>query len=65
MDDQTRLERFEALLAELEEEYLEVESQLAELTAAHKQKTATFKQLLTRKLTLKQFLAMFEEHDLR
>lgn len=65
MEDQERLAKFEALLADLEREYLEVESQLKELTAADKQKAATFKQLLARKLALKQFLGMFEAQGLR
>lgn len=65
MDDQTRLMRFESLLASLEQELQDVESQLAALTAAGKQKTATFKQLLARKLTLTQFLSEFEKYGLR
>ena len=65
MEDKERLEKFEALLAELQNEYADVEAQVFELTAAHKQKTATFKQLLARKLALKQFLDMFEKFGLR
>lgn len=65
MVEQTRLERFEALLASLEQELHATDRQLADLTAAGKQKSATFKQLLARKLTLNQFLAEFEKHDLR
>lgn len=65
MVEQLRLERFEALLASLEQELHVTERQLVDLTAAGKQKSATFKQLLARKLTLSQFLAEFEKHDLR
>lgn len=65
MDDQTRLARFEALLASLEQELQATEIQLTDLMAANKQKSATFKQLLARKLTLTQFLSEFEKHDLR
>jgi len=65
MDNQTRLEQFEDLLASLEQEFAETEARLSELTAAGKQKSATFKQLFARKLSLKQFLDMFEERGLR
>lgn len=60
-----RLEQFEQILAELEEEYGLVESQIEDMKAKGKTKTATFKQLLARKLTLGQFLSVFEKHGLR
>lgn len=65
MTDSDRLEKFECVLVELEEEQGKVESQIEDMKAKGKTKTATFKQLLARKLTLNQFLSVFEKHGLR
>lgn len=65
MNDSERLRAFEQMLVELEEEHALVESQIESMKAKGKTKTATFKQLLARKLTLGQFLSVFEKHGLR
>lgn len=65
MNDSERLNEFEQILAELEDESAIVESQIEDMKAKGKTKTATFKQLLARKLTLSQFLSVFEKHGLR
>ncbi len=59
-----RLERFESLLAELQEESARVGEQVEHMKAQNKTKTATFKQLLTRKMSLRSFLDAFESHGL-
>lgn len=64
MNDSERLERFEQILEDLKKESALVESQIEDLKAKGKTKTATFKQLLARKLTLTQFLGVFEKHGL-
>lgn len=65
MEDNERLQHFEDILKEIEEESLSLEIQVEEMKAKGKTKTATFKQLLARKMTLKQFLGIFEQHGLR
>ena len=65
MTDDERLQRFEQILTELEGEQTTIESQIEDMKAKGKTKTATFKQLLARKLTLSQFLSVFEKHGLR
>ena len=65
MSDSERLEQFEQILIELEDELALIESQIEDMKAKGKTKTATFKQLLARKLTLSQFLGVFEKHGLR
>lgn len=64
MDDSERLRRFEQLLAELKDEQSSIDYQIEDLQAKGKTKTATFKQLLARKLTLNQFLDAFAKHGL-
>lgn len=64
MDDSERLRRFEQLLAELKDEQSSIDSQIEDMQAKGKTKTATFKQLLARKLTLNQFLDAFAKHGL-
>lgn len=65
MNDTERLQQFEQIIKELEEEYSLVDAQIEDYKAKGKTKTATFKQLLARKMTLKQFLGIFEQHGLR
>lgn len=65
MNDNERLQEFEQIIKELEDESARVDSQIEDMKAKGKTKTATFKQLLARKMTLKQFLGIFEQHGLR
>lgn len=64
MNDAERLARFEKLLAELVAEQADVLATLDALRAQGKVKTATYRQLTARKLTLKSILGQFEEHGL-
>ena len=59
-----RLEKFEAMLAGLKEEYTQVDVQIEELKRQDKTRSATFKQLIARKLSLRQFLDTFAHHGL-
>lgn len=65
MPDQDRLERFETMLADIEEEAARTDEQLNALRSQNKMKTATFKQLMARKLTLSSFLSAYEAHGLK
>lgn len=64
MNDSERLKAFEQILVDLEDESALVESQIEDMKTKGKTKTATFKQLLARKLTLSQFLSVFKKHGL-
>ena len=64
MTDAERLERFEAVLAEVLAEQEQVAAPLEELRVANKVKTATYQQLTARKLALKSTVALFEDHGL-
>lgn len=64
MNDKERLQRFEEVVAELQDELASVESRIEAMKAQDKTKAATFKQLLARKMSLKQFLSAFERHGL-
>lgn len=64
MTDQERLERFEAALADLQAEQASVEATMKELRAKGRVKSATYQQLMARRLTLKALGGMFERHGL-
>lgn len=59
-----RLERFEAMLASVQEEYASTCATLAELRAQDRVRTATYQQLFARKMTLASFLSLYERHGL-
>lgn len=64
MKSEERLEQFEALLSELQAEYEVASKQVETMKAQNKTKTATFKQLLARKMSLRSFLDAFDAHGL-
>lgn len=64
MDDKERLARFEAVVADTQQERALVVNQLEELKAKGRIKSATFQQLLARKMTLDAFLTAFERQGL-
>lgn len=63
-NDSERLARFEAALAALVAEQTALAATLDDLRAQGKTRTATYQQLMARKLTLKAALAPFEEAGL-
>lgn len=63
-NDSERLARFEAALAALVAEQTALVATLDDLRAQGKTRTATYQQLMARKLTLKAALAPFEEAGL-
>lgn len=64
MNNEERLAQFEAVMAETQQERELVVGQIEKLKAQGKMKSATFQQLLARKMTLDAFLAAFERRGL-
>lgn len=64
MDSEERLVRLDALIAETRDERALVAEQLEKLKAQGKTKSATFQQLLARKMTLDAFMRALEAHGL-
>ena len=64
-DSPARLAAFEAMLADVERQYRDTEAQMAALKAQGRERSATYRQLLGNKLTLRQFLSLYEAHGLR
>ena len=60
-----RLAAFEAMLADVEGQYRETEARMADLKARGRERSATYRQLLGNKMTLRQFLSLYESHGLR
>lgn len=59
-----REEKFEKMLQAVQQEYGTVCDKMEVLKAEGKAKTATYRQLMGRKLTLQNMLAMYEIHGL-
>ena len=64
-DSPARLAAFEAMMAEVEAQYREAEARMADLKARGRERSATYRQLLGNKLTLRQLLSLYESHGLR
>ncbi|MCI8367786.1 MAG: hypothetical protein HFJ66_09385 [Eggerthellaceae bacterium] len=64
MNDAEKLARLEALIAETRDERALVVERMEKLKAQGKTKSATFQQLLARKMTLDAFMRAFEAHGL-
>ena len=64
-DQQDRLAAFEAMLEDVERQYRETEGRMAGLKAQGRERSATYRQLLGNKMTLRQFLSLYEAHGLR
>ena len=64
MDQEKRLAAFEKMLSAIEENYAGIMSKMEALKAQGKSKSATFRQLMGEKLTLKNMLSMYELYGL-
>ena len=62
--EQERLEAFERLLADTRAQLEDADAQLAELKAAGKVKTVTYRELFGRKTMLKTMIATFDRYGL-
>lgn len=64
MKNYDRLESFEKMLSAIQSQYDDSLRKMAELKAAGKEKTATYRQLLGEKLKLGDMLAMYRLYGL-
>ena len=59
-----RLAAFEAMLAAVRAEYAQTAQKMGELKAQGREKSATYRQLMARKLQLAQMIEMYREYGL-
>ena len=59
-----RLTAFEAVLNAVEAQYADTAAQMEKLKAAGRVKSATYRQLFARRMTLREMLTLFEVHGL-
>ena len=63
-DRDKRLEAFEKMLSEVQQQYEDIEVKMAELKMEGKEKTTSYRQLMANKLRLGDMLAMYKLYDL-
>ena len=64
MNDQERLAAFEAMLATVQKQYDETTARMDKMKLEGKVKTATYRQLFARKLSLQDVLTLYEVYGL-
>ena len=64
MSDQERLAAFEAMLAAVQKQYDDTTSRMDKMKLEGKVKTATYRQLFARKLSLQDMLTLYEVYGL-
>ena len=64
MENEQRLAAFERMLTAVQNEYAAASGKIAQLRAAGKEKTATYRQLMANKLRLQELLAMYQTYGL-
>ena len=64
MQNQQRLDAFEAMLAAVLEEYNTVQRKMEQLKSQGRERSATFRQLMAQKLTLQAILARYRAYGL-
>lgn len=62
--EQDRLQAFEAVLAEIQQDLAFKTNEIEKMKAQGKEKTATFKQYLADKLLYQRILSLYEKHGL-
>ena len=62
--DETRLENFEKMLCAVQKEYEDAVAKMEELKAKGSVKSATYHQLMGRKMMYQNMLSMYELYDL-
>lgn len=62
--EQDRLQAFEAVLAEVQQDLAFKTNEIEKMKAQGKEKTATFKQYLADKLLYQRILSLYEKHGL-
>lgn len=63
-DDQARLAAFEKMLADVQANYAELTARMDKLRAEKKEKTATFRQYWSNKMTCQYMLSMYQQYGL-
>lgn len=63
-DRDKRLEAFENMLSSIQQQYEDTEVRMTDLKMEGKEKTTTYRQLMTNKLRLGDMLAMYKLYDL-
>ena len=64
MTQAERLAAFEAMLADVQAQYRQIEVQMRALKAEGKERSATYRQLMGNRLQLTQLLAMYKAYGL-
>ena len=64
MDDQERLAAFERMLADVQANYAELVARMDRLKAEKKEKSATFRQYWSNKMTCQYMLSMYRQYGL-
>ena len=64
MAEQKRLEAFERMLADVRKNYAELTARMEKLKAEKKEKTATFRQYWSNKMTCQYMLSMYQQYGL-
>lgn len=64
MNQEQRLETFEKMLTAVQTDYESAVSRMAQLKAAGKEKSATYRQLMGKKLELQYILSLYEIYGL-
>ena len=64
MSGQERLEAFERMLADVQKSYGELTARMERLKAEKKEKTATFRQYWSNKMTCQYMLSMYQQYGL-
>ena len=63
-DDQARLAAFEKMLADVQANYAELVARMDKLKAEKKEKSATFRQYWSNKMTCQYMLSMYQQYGL-
>lgn len=64
MNDSSRLEAFEEMLEEIKRRYVSADEKMSALKAEGKEKTVTFRQLMTDKIMYRNMLSMYKNYGL-
>ena len=64
MSDQERLAAFERMLAGVQKNYTELTARMEKLKAEKKEKSATFRQYWSNKMTCQYMLSMYQQYGL-
>lgn len=64
MGDRERLEAFEQMLADVQANYAELVARMDRLKAEKKEKSATFRQYWSNKMTCQYMLSMYQQYGL-